>query len=466
MRDAVRREGLAACLPACGRRATRRAGTTEVILDVTDPTRPLGEFDRLDGLVNNAGIAIAAPLEDLPLDELRRQLEVNVVGQLAVTQAVLPALRAAKGRIVIVGSIAGPERAAVPRRLRDLEVRARGDGRLAAARARAGRHRGLARRAGHDRDGDLDEAAAAGRRASPSGTGARLETVPRRSRRPAPPRRGAARPRRRMRSSTRSPPSARRRATSSAGTRRSARAIEKLPDRPRDRVLTRALLEGLDGGLRSRPCSGQMMDFQLTLPHILRRVETYFREQGDRHPAPRQELPPLRLRRHGAAREAARGRARRASGSSAATASRRSAGTTTSTMSAYLGIPCGGFVLHTLNLRLHPTDLGVHRQARRRQGGDRRPRRCVPCLEAVPGRDRHRARLRRRGLLRGAARRRVARRLARPGARRERGGGDVLHERDDRPPEGRRLLAPLDDAAHARRRRGEPARASASSRAT
>jgi NAD(P)-dependent dehydrogenase (short-subunit alcohol dehydrogenase family) len=85
-------------------------GTTEVILDVTDP--PPLEFEQLDGLVNNAGIAIAAPLEDLPLDELRRQLEVNVVGQLAVTQAVLPALRAAKGRIVIVGSIAG--RSALP----------------------------------------------------------------------------------------------------------------------------------------------------------------------------------------------------------------------------------------------------------------------------------------------------------------------------------------------------------------
>jgi NAD(P)-dependent dehydrogenase (short-subunit alcohol dehydrogenase family) len=84
--------------------------TTEVILDVTDP--PPLEFEQLDGLVNNAGIAIAAPLEDLPLDELRRQLEVNVVGQLAVTQAVLPALRAAKGRIVIVGSIAG--RSALP----------------------------------------------------------------------------------------------------------------------------------------------------------------------------------------------------------------------------------------------------------------------------------------------------------------------------------------------------------------
>jgi NAD(P)-dependent dehydrogenase (short-subunit alcohol dehydrogenase family) len=87
------------------------AGTTELLLDVTDgaaieaAATAVGE--RLDGLVDNAGIAVAAPLEYLPLDELRRQLEVNVVGQLAVAQALLPALRAAKGRIVIVGSIAG-----------------------------------------------------------------------------------------------------------------------------------------------------------------------------------------------------------------------------------------------------------------------------------------------------------------------------------------------------------------------
>ena len=81
-----------------------------MILDVTGFEAP--SFDRLDALVNNAGIGIASPLEDLPLDELRRQLEVNVVWQLAVTQAVLPALRAARGRLVIVGSIAG--RSALP----------------------------------------------------------------------------------------------------------------------------------------------------------------------------------------------------------------------------------------------------------------------------------------------------------------------------------------------------------------
>lgn len=66
----------------------------------------------LHGLVNNAGIALAMPLEFLPLDELRRQLEVNLVGQVAVTQAFLPQLRAAQGRIVFVGSVAG--RSALP----------------------------------------------------------------------------------------------------------------------------------------------------------------------------------------------------------------------------------------------------------------------------------------------------------------------------------------------------------------
>jgi len=61
----------------------------------------------LSGLVNNAGIAIGSPLELIPLQQLRRQLEVNVVGQIAVTQAVLPLLRRAQGRIVNMGSIAG-----------------------------------------------------------------------------------------------------------------------------------------------------------------------------------------------------------------------------------------------------------------------------------------------------------------------------------------------------------------------
>lgn len=87
-----------------------------VHLDVTDSasirsaagavTRTLGDTP-LAGLVNNAGIAVAAPIEFLPLDALRRQLEVNVVGQVAVTQAFLPLLRQARGRIVNMGSVSG-----------------------------------------------------------------------------------------------------------------------------------------------------------------------------------------------------------------------------------------------------------------------------------------------------------------------------------------------------------------------
>jgi len=61
----------------------------------------------LAGLVNNAGIVVPGPIEFLPLADLRRQLEINVVGQVAVTQAFLPLIRASRGRIVNMGSIQG-----------------------------------------------------------------------------------------------------------------------------------------------------------------------------------------------------------------------------------------------------------------------------------------------------------------------------------------------------------------------
>jgi NAD(P)-dependent dehydrogenase (short-subunit alcohol dehydrogenase family) len=86
------------------------AGTEEILLDVTDEDQVRAAAERipeLHGLVNNAGIAIAIPLEFIPLEELRRQFEVNVVGQVAVTQAFLPHLRRSRGRIVFIGSIAG-----------------------------------------------------------------------------------------------------------------------------------------------------------------------------------------------------------------------------------------------------------------------------------------------------------------------------------------------------------------------
>jgi NAD(P)-dependent dehydrogenase (short-subunit alcohol dehydrogenase family) len=94
---------------------------TPLIVDVTDAStiqaaaRAINDVvgdTGLAGLVNNAGIAVAGPLEFLPIDELRRQLEVNVIGQIAVLQAVLPAIRKATGRVVFMGSIAG--RSALP----------------------------------------------------------------------------------------------------------------------------------------------------------------------------------------------------------------------------------------------------------------------------------------------------------------------------------------------------------------
>jgi len=61
----------------------------------------------LDGLVNNAGIAVPGPLEAVPITALRRQLEVNVIGHAAVTQAMLPMLRRARGRVVNISSVSG-----------------------------------------------------------------------------------------------------------------------------------------------------------------------------------------------------------------------------------------------------------------------------------------------------------------------------------------------------------------------
>ena len=94
----------------------KERGVRPLELDVTDDTQIATAVDvvgsELDALVDNAGIAIAAPLELVPLEELRHQLEVNVVGQVAVVQALLPALRRARGRVVLMGSIGG--RSALP----------------------------------------------------------------------------------------------------------------------------------------------------------------------------------------------------------------------------------------------------------------------------------------------------------------------------------------------------------------
>jgi NAD(P)-dependent dehydrogenase (short-subunit alcohol dehydrogenase family) len=90
-----------------------------LLLDVLDPEaiaaaaeRVAAEPGGLDGLVDNAGAAVAGPLEALPIADFRRQVELNLTAQLAVTQAMLPAIRTARGRIVLVSSLGG--RVALP----------------------------------------------------------------------------------------------------------------------------------------------------------------------------------------------------------------------------------------------------------------------------------------------------------------------------------------------------------------
>ncbi len=96
----------------------RKAGEAvmPVLLDVTKPewiekavsaVRERVGSTGLHGLVNNAGIVVAGPLEFLPIQEVERQLQVNVIGVVAVTQAFLPLLRMAHGRIVLMGSNSG-----------------------------------------------------------------------------------------------------------------------------------------------------------------------------------------------------------------------------------------------------------------------------------------------------------------------------------------------------------------------
>jgi NAD(P)-dependent dehydrogenase (short-subunit alcohol dehydrogenase family) len=82
-----------------------------LLLDVTDEQQIAALDDALpqdlDAVINNAGIVVDGPIEAIPAGELRRQLEVNVVAQIAVTQAVLPRLRSSRGRILFVSSVNG-----------------------------------------------------------------------------------------------------------------------------------------------------------------------------------------------------------------------------------------------------------------------------------------------------------------------------------------------------------------------
>ena len=111
----VRSEAAGAAL-LDGAPASLRPRLRTVRIDVTDAASIAAAAAALDadlgagglwGLFNNAGIAVSGPIECTPLDRLREQFEVNVLGQVAVTQACLPMLRRAGGRIVLTGSIAG-----------------------------------------------------------------------------------------------------------------------------------------------------------------------------------------------------------------------------------------------------------------------------------------------------------------------------------------------------------------------
>jgi NAD(P)-dependent dehydrogenase (short-subunit alcohol dehydrogenase family) len=95
---------------------------TPLLFDVTDDAAVLAaarevrnalDGETLSGLVNNAGISIAGPVLELPPAEFRRQLDINVIGPIVVTQAfgpllgVDPSLKGPKGRIVMISSVSG-----------------------------------------------------------------------------------------------------------------------------------------------------------------------------------------------------------------------------------------------------------------------------------------------------------------------------------------------------------------------
>lgn len=96
--------------------AIREDGVEPVILDITAPEQIEALTERiaadperrqLRALVNNAGIAVNAPVETLPLDQWRRQFDVNLFGHIAVTQALLPFLHDSRGRVVNISSLGG-----------------------------------------------------------------------------------------------------------------------------------------------------------------------------------------------------------------------------------------------------------------------------------------------------------------------------------------------------------------------
>jgi NAD(P)-dependent dehydrogenase (short-subunit alcohol dehydrogenase family) len=102
----VRTEGDAAAVTAINPQRI-----SSVILDVTDAGHiaalDTSLPDRLDAVVNNAGIVVSGPMEAVTTEEWRKQFDINVIGQLAVTRAVLPRLRESRGRVVFISSVNG-----------------------------------------------------------------------------------------------------------------------------------------------------------------------------------------------------------------------------------------------------------------------------------------------------------------------------------------------------------------------
>ena len=141
----------------------RAAPCTPLQLDVTDDEQiaALDELlpERLDAVVNNAGIVVSGPLETLSADDLREQFEVNVVGAVALTNAVLPRLRASAGPDRLRLLAQRPDLDPDDRRLQRLEVRDRGDRRRLAAGAAALGDQGRPGRAGDDRHRPLAQRA-------------------------------------------------------------------------------------------------------------------------------------------------------------------------------------------------------------------------------------------------------------------------------------------------------------------
>jgi len=111
MRDLGRRDRLDQAASAAGvsdKLDVQRLDVSEFAAMPAFAEKLVGDYGRLDVLVNNAGFAVAGFAEDVKLDELRQQFETNFFGHVALTKAVLPVMRQQRsGHIIMVSSISG-----------------------------------------------------------------------------------------------------------------------------------------------------------------------------------------------------------------------------------------------------------------------------------------------------------------------------------------------------------------------